>query len=120
MVDMDDVITYGRFSKILEDYLDYRPDYDNIKNYYIQDILKELSNYYKIYIGIDIPVVPNNFLLSSNIISSNCFAISENNSFSKISVNSFIAMVKVLTSSLDNTFFKPSFKILLFFHKSFV
>lgn len=83
MVDMDDVLTYGNFSKILEDYLGYRPDYDNIKNYYIQDILgekkddffskfkdmdmyenatllpdcyevlKELSNYYKIYICTD-------------------------------------------------------------------
>lgn len=41
MVDMDDVLTYGNFSKILEDYLGYRPDYDNIKNYYIQDILGE-------------------------------------------------------------------------------
>lgn len=39
MVDMDDVLTYGNFSKILEEYLGYRPDYDNIKNYYIQDIL---------------------------------------------------------------------------------
>ena len=55
------------------------------------------------------------FLLSSNIISSNCFAISENNSFPKISVNSFIATVRELTSSPDNTFFNPSFKILLFF-----
>ena len=39
MVDMDDVLTYGNFSKILEDYLGYVPDYDNIKNFYIQDIL---------------------------------------------------------------------------------
>lgn len=38
-VDMDDVLTYGNFSKILEDYLGYILDYDNIKNYYIQDIL---------------------------------------------------------------------------------
>lgn len=83
MVDMDDVITNGNFSKILEDYLGYRPDFENIKNYYIQDILgdkkedffskfkdmnlyenatlvpdcyevlKELSNYYKIYICTD-------------------------------------------------------------------
>lgn len=83
MVDMDDVLTYGNFSKILEDYLGYRPDYDNIKNYYIQDILgekkddffnkfkdmdmyenatllpdcyevlKELSKHYKIYICTD-------------------------------------------------------------------
>lgn len=44
MVDMDDVLTYGNFSKILEDYLGYRPDYDNIKNYYIQDILGEKKN----------------------------------------------------------------------------
>lgn len=83
MVDMDDVLTYGNFSKILEDYLGYKPDYDNITNYYIQDILedkkedffskfkdmdmyenatllpdcydilKELSKYYKIYICTD-------------------------------------------------------------------
>lgn len=83
MVDMDDVLTYGNFSKILEDYLGYKPDYDNIKNYYIQDILedkkadffskfkdidmyenatllpdcyeilKELSEHYKIYICTD-------------------------------------------------------------------
>lgn len=83
MVDMDDVLTYGNFSKILEDYLGYKPAYDSIKTYYIQDILgdkkedffnkfkdmdmyenatllpdsyevlKELSNYYKIYICTD-------------------------------------------------------------------
>ena len=83
MVDMDDVLTYGNFSEILENYLGYIPDYDNIKNYYIQDILgekkndffnkfkdmnmydnatllpdcydvlKELSKYYKIYICTD-------------------------------------------------------------------
>ena len=83
MVDMDDVLTYDNFSKILEDYLGYKPDYDSIKTYYIQDILgdkkedffskfkdmdmyenatllpdcyevlKELSNYYKIYICTD-------------------------------------------------------------------
>ncbi len=83
MVDMDDVLTYGNFSKILEDYLGYIPDYSNIKNYYIQDILgdrkddffnkfkdmdmykdatllpdcyevlKELSKYYNIYICTD-------------------------------------------------------------------
>ena len=83
MVDMDDVLTYGNFSEILENYLGYIPDYDNIKNYYIQDILgekkndffnkfkdmniydnatllpncydvlKELSRYYKIYICTD-------------------------------------------------------------------
>lgn len=83
MVDMDDVLTYGNFSKILEDYLGYKPDYDNIKTYYIQDILgnkkddffskfkdmnmyanatllpncyevlKKLNKYYKIYICTD-------------------------------------------------------------------
>lgn len=83
MVDMDDVLTYGNFSKILEDYLGYKPDYGKIKNYYIQDILgdkkddffkrfkdidmyenatllpdcyevlKELSEHYKIYICTD-------------------------------------------------------------------
>lgn len=39
MVDMDDVLTNGNFSRILENYLGYKPDYNNIKNYYIQDIL---------------------------------------------------------------------------------
>lgn len=83
MVDMDDVITYGNFSKILEDYLGYKPDLSNYKSYYLQDILgerktdffdkfkdinmyenatllpdcyeilKELNNYYKIYICTD-------------------------------------------------------------------
>lgn len=83
MVDMDDVLTYGNFTKILENYLGYKPDYDNITNYYIQDILedkkedffskfkdmdmyenatllpdcydtlKELSKYYKIYVCTD-------------------------------------------------------------------
>ncbi len=83
MVDMDDVLTYGNFSEILEDYLGYKPDYDNIKSYYIQDILgdkkadffskfkdmdmyenatllpdsyevlKKLSKHYKIYICTD-------------------------------------------------------------------
>lgn len=87
MVDMDDVLTYGNFTKILEDYLGYKPDYDNIKNYYMQDILgdkkgnffskfkdmdmyesanllpdcyevlKELSKYYKIYICTDKSIV---------------------------------------------------------------
>jgi len=36
---MDDVLTYGSFAKILEDYLGYIPDYSNITSYYIQDIL---------------------------------------------------------------------------------
>ncbi len=83
MVDMDDVLTNGNFSRILENYIGYKPDYDNIGNYYIQDILgdkkndffskfkdmdlyesatllpdcyetlKELSKYYKIYICTD-------------------------------------------------------------------
>lgn len=83
MVDMDDVITFGNFSKILEDYLGYKPDYKSLKGYYIQDllgdkkddffskfkdmnmyekatllpdcydVLKELSKFYKIYICTD-------------------------------------------------------------------
>lgn len=96
MVDMDDVLTYGNFSKILNEYLGYRPDYEKIKTYYIQDILgdkkadffdkfkdmnmyeeasllddcydilKDLSEYYKIYICTDyiwreiIPFAGNN------------------------------------------------------------
>lgn len=39
MVDMDDVLTYGNFTQILEDYLGYIPNYGSIKSYYIQDIL---------------------------------------------------------------------------------
>ncbi len=83
MIDMDDVLTYGNFSKIIEDYLGYKPDFNSIKHYYIQDILgdkkddffakfkdmnmyehaellpgcyevlKELSEHYKIYICTD-------------------------------------------------------------------
>ncbi len=44
MVDMDDVLTYGNFSKILEDYLGYKPDYKNLKGYYIQDLLGDKKN----------------------------------------------------------------------------
>lgn len=39
MVDMDDVLTYGNFSKMVDDYLGYRPDYENHKGYFIQDLL---------------------------------------------------------------------------------
>lgn len=83
MIDMDEVLTNGNFAKILEDYLGYRPDYENITNYYRQDILgnkkddffnkfkdmdmyenasllpdcyetlKELNKHYKIYICTD-------------------------------------------------------------------
>lgn len=83
MVDMDNVITQGSFSTILEDYLGYKPDYSAVKGYYVQDILgdkkedffkyfvtrnlyenatllpdcynvlKKLNNYYKIYICTD-------------------------------------------------------------------
>ena len=83
MVDMDEVITSYNFTRILEDYLGYTPDYKNLKGYYLQDlledkkddffsnfkdidmyehaellpdcydILKELSKYYKIYICTD-------------------------------------------------------------------
>lgn len=83
MVDMDDVLTYGNFTAILNEYLGYKPDYDKIKTFYIQDILgdkkddffdkfkdmdmyenatllpdcydtlKELSKHYKIYICTD-------------------------------------------------------------------
>lgn len=83
MVDMDDVLTCDNFPRILENYLGYKPDYDKIKTYYLQDILedkkddffqkfkdmnlyenatllpdcyqvlKELSNDYKIYICTD-------------------------------------------------------------------
>ena len=83
MVDMDDVITFGNFSEILEDYLGYQPNYDSLEGYYVQDllgdkkddffskfkdmnmyenatllpdcydVLKELSKTYKIYICTD-------------------------------------------------------------------
>lgn len=83
MVDMDDVITGTNFSDILEEYLGYKPDYGDVKGYYVQDmlgdkkedffnffitrnlydnatllpncynVLKKLSNYYKIYICTD-------------------------------------------------------------------
>ncbi len=83
MVDMDDVLTNGNFSKILVEYLGYRPDFENTKKYHLQNILgdkkedffskfkdmdmyekatllpdcyevlKELSKYYKIYICTD-------------------------------------------------------------------
>ena len=39
MVDMDDVMTYGSFAKMVEDYLGYRPDFESTENYYIQDLL---------------------------------------------------------------------------------
>lgn len=39
MVDMDDVMTYGNFAKMVEDYLGYRPDFDSTENYYLQDLL---------------------------------------------------------------------------------
>ena len=46
--------------------------------------------------------------------------ISDNNSFSKMSVNSLIAIVNELTSSPDNTFLILLLKFCCFFHKSFV
>lgn len=39
MVDMDDVITHGNFTKILENFLGYKPDYNSLQGYYIQDLL---------------------------------------------------------------------------------
>ncbi len=83
MVDMDDVLTYGRFTDILEDYLGYKPDYEGLNSFYMQDalgdkkkdffekfksknvyedatllpdcydVLKKLSKVYKIYICTD-------------------------------------------------------------------
>lgn len=38
MVDMDDVLVYGSFGKILEDYLGYKPDYKKT-GYYTQNAL---------------------------------------------------------------------------------
>lgn len=39
MVDMDDVMTYGNFSNMVEDYLGYVPDYASVKGYYMQEVL---------------------------------------------------------------------------------
>lgn len=51
MIDMDDVITYGNFSKILENFLGYKPDYNSFKGYYLQDMLgerkKDFFEYFK-------------------------------------------------------------------------
>lgn len=44
MVDMDNVLTNGNFFNILEDYIGYKLDYDNVKNYYVQDILGDRKN----------------------------------------------------------------------------
>jgi len=41
MIDMDDVITCDNFIKIVSDYLGYEVKYDDIKTYYIQDVLGE-------------------------------------------------------------------------------
>lgn len=83
MIDMDNVITEGNFSRILEEYLGYKPDYKSLKGYYLQellgdkkddffnkfkdinlykkakllpncyDVLKKLNKHYKIYICTD-------------------------------------------------------------------
>ena len=39
IVDMDDVITCGNFTRILEEYLGYKPDYKNLKGDYLQELL---------------------------------------------------------------------------------
>lgn len=39
MVDMDDVITCDNFIQVISDYLGYNVSYDEIKTYYIQDVL---------------------------------------------------------------------------------
>lgn len=39
MIDMDDVITCDNFIKIISEYLGYQVSYDDIKTYYIQDVL---------------------------------------------------------------------------------
>ncbi|MCI9279229.1 MAG: hypothetical protein HFJ02_00320 [Bacilli bacterium] len=54
MVDMDDVLTFGNFTEILEKFLGYKPDYDKIKTYYIQDILGEKKEaFFKIFKDLD-------------------------------------------------------------------
>ena len=39
MVDMDDVMTYGNFDKMVQDFLGYKPDYSKVKGYYVQNVL---------------------------------------------------------------------------------
>jgi len=41
MVDMDEVLTEKNFSRLIEEYLGYIPDYDSLKGYYLQDLLKD-------------------------------------------------------------------------------
>lgn len=54
MVDMDDVITNGNFTNILNNYLGYVPDYKNIKNFYIQDILGDKKpDFFNIFKDLD-------------------------------------------------------------------
>ncbi len=51
MVDMDEVITTGNFNKVLEDYLGHEIDDNSINGYYIQDVLgdnkEDFFNYFK-------------------------------------------------------------------------
>lgn len=83
MIDMDDVITNGNFTEILENYLGHKFDYNSVNGYFVQealgdrkddffnhfktmnlyenaellpdcyDVLKKLSEVYKIYICTD-------------------------------------------------------------------
>ncbi len=66
MFDMDDVLTSGNFSKILEEFLGYIPDYESKRGiYHVQDILGDKKSssstdskiwtctYYRIYICTD-------------------------------------------------------------------
>lgn len=41
MVDMDGVITGTNFSRIVSDFLGYKPDFENMKTYYLQEALGE-------------------------------------------------------------------------------
>lgn len=41
MIDMDEVITTDNFTKMINDYLGYIPDYDSFEGYYLQDILQD-------------------------------------------------------------------------------
>lgn len=41
MIDMDDVITCDNFIKIISQYLGYDVSYDDVKTYYIQDVLED-------------------------------------------------------------------------------
>lgn len=54
MVDMDNVITDGNFGRILENYLGYKPDYSQVKGFYVQDILGDKKDdFFRVFKDLD-------------------------------------------------------------------